>query len=102
MGDHPKVSPLVRPALLAVVAFAVFGVALVAGIIDVVLPGTGLRFGNVVTHVMTMVPEPMVNLFGLMFSVYAMGKSAERGTAAFTSAKYRPAAQDGGTDEPTS
>jgi len=95
MTRESRISPFVRPALLFTVAMACFGVAFLAGAIELVKPGLGIRFGNAVTQVMRNVPDGYLQLFGLMFSTYALGKSGERIVKAHSSAKNDPAKSDG-------
>jgi len=77
MAKESKVSPWVRPALLGSVAFMTFGVALFSGAIEG-FGFNGKSFGIAVMEVMQLVPEPLFDLFGLMFFVYGFGKSGEK------------------------
>ena len=87
MKEH-AVSPIVRPVLLFSVGFITVGVSLIAGTVEAILPGSGARFGATVMGTLSQVPDSWVDLFGLMFATYAVAKSAERGTAFYTTAKY--------------
>lgn len=93
MSREHSISPIVRPALLFSVGVVTLGVAFVSGAIDLAFPGVGQRFGDVVMSVLAKCPDAWVDLFGLMFSVYAVGKTVERGTGMYTTARYDPPAR---------
>lgn len=78
MGAESRISPLVRPALLATVAMACFGVAFLSAAIEGFAPGYGLKFGLGVMQVMEHVLSAVLDLFAWMFGTYAIGKSGER------------------------
>ena len=84
------ISPWIRPLILAGVALITLGVALISGVIDIFLPGVGLRFGTVVMDVLAMVPEAWINMFRDIFIAYALVKSGQLGVQAYASAKYDP------------
>lgn len=78
MSKESGISPWVRPAMLGWAAFMAFGVALLAGSIDLFVPGAGTRFGRSVMEIMGMTPSWLADVIQLMFAVYAVGKSGER------------------------
>lgn len=88
--NESRISPWIRPSLLIFVALVTGGVALVSGLIDAVLPGTGARFGATITATLAAVPDSWVDLFEVMFVTYAVAKTGERGVKAYSSAKYDP------------
>ncbi|NVD43492.1 hypothetical protein [Qipengyuania atrilutea] len=88
--NESRISPWVRPLLLIFVGLITGGVALLSGAINVVFPGTGVRFGMTVMQVLQSVPESWVGLLEVMFVTYAIAKTGERGVQAYSSAKYDP------------
>lgn len=87
MSVESRISPFIRPALLTTGATGAFGIAVTAGIIEIFSPGTGLRFGDTVMDILVQVPDPVFDLFGLMFGAYALGKSGERAAHMWTGAR---------------
>lgn len=77
MNDSP-LTPWIRPALLLWAAFMAFGIALVAGALDLALPGVGDRFGKVVMGTMGIAPAWLADTVQAMFGFYAIGKSGEK------------------------
>lgn len=88
-----RISPWIRPGVIATVTFASFGVAILSGVIDLFVPGAGLRFGGAVMAVMGRVPDGVLDLLGVVFGAYAIAKSTERATSTYATAKYDPPAR---------
>ena len=55
-----------------------FGIALVAGVVDLFSPGSGESFGLSIMRTLAEVPAWVGDLVGTLFGFYAIGKSGEK------------------------
>lgn len=78
MAQESPISPWVRPAILIWAAVMAFGIALIAGGIEIFVPGAGERFGLTIMRTLAEVPEWVGDLLGTLFGFYAIGKSGEK------------------------
>ena len=78
MAQESRISPWVRPAILIWAAVMAFGVAIIAGVIDMFTPGAGERLGLTIMRTLAEVPEWVGDLVGTLFGFYAIGKSGEK------------------------
>lgn len=98
--NESKISPWIRPVVILSVLVVSFGVALAAGLVDIFLPGAGLRFGTTVATTLTKMPRGVYDLLEVVFSVYGVAKTVERGVQAYTQAKYTPTTEGGDAKHP--
>lgn len=87
MSGERGVAALVRPLLLIAVGVVCVGVALIAGIVEAIVPGLGLRFGNAVMAILRQVPDSWTDLFGVMFTGYAAARTGEKVAKTIAAAK---------------
>lgn len=78
MAKESVISPWVRPVIIGWAAVMAFGIALLAGIIELFVPGAGLRFGSTIMKVLADVPDWVGDVLQTFFGFYAIGKSGEK------------------------
>lgn len=85
--NESKISPWIRPGLILWAAFMALGIALLAGGIELAVPGAGLQFGSAVMTVLGQVPPWLAQSLQALFGFYAIGKSGEKIAHALAGAK---------------
>ena len=78
MAKESPVSKWVRPALIGWAAFMAFGIALIAGVLELFQEDLGMRFGRAVMETLGLVPGWVGDVLQTFFGFYAIGKSGEK------------------------
>lgn len=89
-----KIREFVRPVSTAALVVMLITGAVIAGALEALLPGVGVRFTLGVAGWFRALPTDFYNLLIAALGIYGVARTVEKGTSIYSTAKYSPPARD--------